>query len=583
MNEKNNTINMSNEEKTLAAKQKEELSPVRRREIVKTLMILFLAAMLILTFFSNTIMNRTLSEISTENAASGTLTETVRCGGMVISNQIYEVKNDKEQVVSEVKIKKGQSVKKDDVLFVLSSSGKSDLTAAEAELDALELDYQKSLLTVPADYSDKDKAIENAKEDLKAAVAKRDNAKKTQTERSKAKKQYDSDKKEAVRLEASNAKLSAAVTAIDSDDYSAASPELIGDLASLFKAYTNADSEYSSAYDVYKKAIENNADKSAIDSAKKDSDEKNNARTAAKSTYDKSKSSIRSSLSAELAKGESELSAVNGRIADYEASEPAEGMSYEELSADVTAKERALSDLIIEKQKAQSEQSVTDRITDLDIQAKKKAVDKQKKKVESLKKTTSSKEIKSKYDGVVSAVNVQVDTTAAPETSLAVIDITDEGYTVEASVDGDAAVKVKTGEKAEVLNDWGNGAEAVLTDIKNDTVSGSKNKILVFDVKGDVSSGTYLDISIPCGSAKYDTIVPKSCVYEDNNSKFVLKVISKNSPFGNRYYAERISVEVLASDEMKCAVRGNISLGDSIITAASKPVSAGDQVRMKDK
>ena len=57
---------------------------------------------------------------------------------------------------------------------------------------------------------------------------------------------------------------------------------------------------------------------------------------------------------------------------------------------------------------------------------------------------------------------------------------------------------------------------------------------------------------------------------------------SKSSPLGNRYYAEKVEVEVVASDETSRAVRGGISAGDYVITAASKPVSPKDQVRMKD-
>ena len=61
-----------------------------------------------------------------------------------------------------------------------------------------------------------------------------------------------------------------------------------------------------------------------------------------------------------------------------------------------------------------------------------------------------------------------------------------------------------------------------------------------------------------------------------------MSVKSKSSPLGNRYYAERINVEVLASDEVSSAVSGMISNGDYIISTASKPVKPGDQVRMKD-
>ena len=57
--------------------------PAKRREIIKTLLIIFLTALLLLTFFSNTIMNRALAEISTERVTAGELTERIRGSGMV--------------------------------------------------------------------------------------------------------------------------------------------------------------------------------------------------------------------------------------------------------------------------------------------------------------------------------------------------------------------------------------------------------------------------------------------------------------------------------------------------------------------
>ena len=62
----------------------------------------------------------------------------------------------------------------------------------------------------------------------------------------------------------------------------------------------------------------------------------------------------------------------------------------------------------------------------------------------------------------------------------------------------------------------------------------------------------------------------------------MLVVTSKSSPLGNRYFAQRVDVEVLASDEVSCAVQGSLNMGDYVITTSSKPVKDGDQVKMKD-
>lgn len=77
--------------------------------------------------------------------------------------------------------------------------------------------------------------------------------------------------------------------------------------------------------------------------------------------------------------------------------------------------------------------------------------------------------------------------------------------------------------------------------------------------------------------------MPKSAVKPDDNGYFVYVVRSKSTPLGNRYYAEKVTVNKEIEDEVSCAVSGGIGRGDYVITAASKPLNAGDQVRMKDK
>ena len=109
-----------------------------------------------------------------------------------------------------------------------------------------------------------------------------------------------------------------------------------------------------------------------------------------------------------------------------------------------------------------------------------------------MKKESAPVEIKSKYDGIVSSINVGPNDTTAVGTPLAVIDLAEEGYTVNLTVDAEKAKKIKKGTEAEIVNHWGGEIEAVLTDIKSDSQSGSKNRILVFSVSGDVESGSYI-------------------------------------------------------------------------------------------
>ena len=79
---------------------------------------------------------------------------------------------------------------------------------------------------------------------------------------------------------------------------------------------------------------------------------------------------------------------------------------------------------------------------------------------------------------------------------------------------------------------------------------------------------------------QYDLLVPNSSIREDNNGKFVLTVVAKSSPLGNRYIAQRVDVQVVASDDTTSAVTGELLQSDFIISTSTKPIEAGQQVRL---
>lgn len=562
-----------------AADAAETKDPKKRREIVKNILIIFLALMLILTFFSNTIMNKSLAEITTESTSSGRLTERVRGSGMVEANQAYEVKIDGNRTVESINIKAGQKITAGDILFVVGSAESTELAEAQTALDSLELEYQKLLLTAPVNYSAENQAIKNAREDLNTAIAKRDAAITAEAGAQAALTQYNDNKTQLSAAMDNQTKLSNAVSAIDADDYSSAPVEYIGDLPALYGNYTKAAETYESAYALYAQALSDGTD---ITSVKTDADSKEVLMNTAKESYDNKKSEIRAELVSKYNSVSETVTSLTAAVSGYESQISEGGVSVADMELEVTAKQRALEDLIIALDIAKQQNDNADKLADLDVEAKKTEIAKQQKKVDKLKGKCELTEIKSEYSGVVRSVDVKPGDITVPDVPSAVIDIDSAGFTVKVTVDGEAANKVSIGTAAEVVNNWNGDATAVLSDIQNDVTGNSKNRVLVFDVTGDVDSGTYIDLSIPCGSDDYNAIVPKSAVFEDAGGKFVLTVVSKSSPLGNRYYAERVDVTVVASDETASAVIGGINYGDYVITASSKPVSPGDQVRMKD-
>ena len=63
--------------------------------------------MLILTFFSNTIMNYSLVEVSTQQVTSGQITSKVRGSGSVEASESYSVTIEEPRKIATVNVKKG--------------------------------------------------------------------------------------------------------------------------------------------------------------------------------------------------------------------------------------------------------------------------------------------------------------------------------------------------------------------------------------------------------------------------------------------------------------------------------------------
>lgn len=144
------------------------------REWVKTFAIIFLAVLLVLTFFSNTIMNMTLPEVSTEYIQYGTIKTQVRGSGTVESQDNYSVTFPATREVLQVAVRQGDTVNKGDVLFYLSESESEELQAAREAYDNLYYEYTKMLIdsSTGDDFADKKLEITQLEEDLEKAKQK---------------------------------------------------------------------------------------------------------------------------------------------------------------------------------------------------------------------------------------------------------------------------------------------------------------------------------------------------------------------------------------------------------------------------
>ncbi|MDO4732786.1 MAG: biotin/lipoyl-binding protein, partial [Bacillota bacterium] len=145
---------------------------VQKRAWVKNAAIAFLALMLVLTLFSNTIMNYSLPEVAVRYAESGSINAKIRGTGTVTANQSYEVSIPETRKVASVAVQLGDVVNTGDLLFTLEESESSELEAAQAELDSMLLSYRLALLEASGDdYTRDNHEIEQLQSKLLASQA----------------------------------------------------------------------------------------------------------------------------------------------------------------------------------------------------------------------------------------------------------------------------------------------------------------------------------------------------------------------------------------------------------------------------
>ena len=143
-----------------------------KRGWVKNAAIVFLSIMLVLTFFSNTILNRSLPEVAARYVESGTINAKIRGSGTVTAGESYDVVLEQTRKVESVYVHVGDFVNTGDVLFLLSNSDSEELKQAQKTLDSMRLAYEKTLLSMDeADYAQENRNIQKAKDALAEAQA----------------------------------------------------------------------------------------------------------------------------------------------------------------------------------------------------------------------------------------------------------------------------------------------------------------------------------------------------------------------------------------------------------------------------
>ena len=144
------------------------------------------------------------------------------------------------------------------------------------------------------------------------------------------------------------------------------------------------------------------------------------------------------------------------------------------------------------------------------------------------------------------------------------------------TVTQEQAAKLRMGSAAEITSyiPYGSTMKATLAAIKNDTANpGSRQKILEFNIEGDVTPGDTISVAVGDKNASY-------AIREDSDGKYILIVESQSTPISTRYKAKRVAVNVVASDDTRSAISGDFQNYSYVIATSSKPINNGEQVKL---
>lgn len=647
---------------------------VRKRGWIKNIAIIFLAILLLLTFFSNTIMTYSLPEVSAQYGQYSSLSSSVKLKGNVKANESYKVvyePTDKDSVVQSRKIKsvyvrEGDYVSKDQEILVLEGGASEELKSLQDQYDSLKNQYDLALSGDNVSYLQNAQQLESAQKRYDDAKKEYDRLNAKYNEAMKGAEDETEKDKRAEEIKAERKKLSAEITALEEKIAGLqakldAAKGLVGDdgavgnLATEERKFAEIENTYNSLKENEKilKGEQENLSKSIDDMRKANgftneieslslmnaelyADYENNVNQIMENIEKIAEAKQKLEIlglsevtDIDLFRAEHNLdivaekySSASSALADYapyyeeaksriealrkssSASEEIEEYtkliemyttqlderkkSYEDtLDVDelTTALQIAEDNMKNEKSsldilRAQTNQSNTS--TNLDRKEQKKQLAELSEKIEKYKNAPETLSVTAPISGrVVSIYCVPGDSVSSGST-VADIEIADKGYTCEVTVSSEEARKIAVGSPVTISNSWWySNVEASIVQIRSDVQSQGKNKIVIFEVKGDVYEGQELSFSVGDRSASYDNVFPNSALHDDNEGKYVLVVDAKKTPLGMRYKARRVQVEVVASDDTQSSISGLMG-GEFVITNATTPIADGQMVRLAE-
>ncbi len=555
-------------------RQKTENAKKRR---IRNVAIIFFAVALVLTFFSNTIMNASLPEIKAQYVVSGTITERINGSGIVSADQAEPVYANVSGRLTKLAVQSGDAVEVGDLLCTITPEI-NDSSEGEGGYDDAYYAALRFYLDEGLSYEKAVASLEQQKSQMAQQVMETYQLSGTSSADVQG---------AAIRTEQNRLTNLAAYVTVDAYDKL---PTVYG--SGIAQAVQNKEQAEDAAEQAQKNLTEvqgqlsgsSESQQELIDAAQKAMDK-------AYSDYEKAYQIYRTAANNGDEETDMLLETSNAAYALYEENVT----SYNEAVGQLEKIQRQEAAVSSAEQVAES---AADRVENMDkqlaqvLETASIAIQRDQTILALLLLEVGAEEYTYNEDGTVSvyaetagiiaSLNAAAGDAVTTTEPFAELMQPDSTYTVSFSVSAEKAKKVRLGAEATVINA---DAQAQLKSIRNAVQSGSgklDEKVLYFSVTGDVTVGQTLALKLNENSQSYDYTVPSGAVSSDNNGDFVLLVQTKSTPLGNRYYARRADVTVLANNGTKAAISGEIAMDSYVICISTKSLQDGDMVRMKE-
>ena len=536
----------------------------KKRTWVTKLIIGFVAVLVLLTFFSNTIMNLFIPKVAGKRVTGGTLSYTNSATAPVEPVTGYKIKGIEGRTVEEVMVGEYDMVKKDEVLIKFKAiEDQSALEALKKELKELEREESYASRTPSeTDYASLKLSVSQAEDQLKQAKDQLSKAKNKSDIIKKAEKTIRENKEKLPGLSSEVDKASGTVEELGKKD-----DELTGEIETREKRLKKIEPADGSEPDP-SVADEIKKLKKEISDLKKDQKEN-------KSKLDKASKRLQTA-SKKYSDCESAIQKAEGTL------EEAKSLpSVSEAKSSVEAAESALSSAKKMLSNARTNDGIAkDRADDASTD-RQDQIKELKSKIEAMEKGYNTEDLRSPVDGTVYSILAGEGDKTEEDSVLMIVVPDSTEYTVTFEFDAKSAANLNVGMEISTDTYWVEGCK--ILSIKPAPDDPREKRLVKCEIKAEiVFPGELVTGYLGRSNTSYDNLVPAGAVYEDNNGSFVYVIDETKSPFGNTYKVRRVDVDVEATDGATSAIMGEDIESSLIVVRSDEALENGQRVRLED-